>query len=852
MKNLVIVESPTKSKTIEKYLGSDFRVLATVGHFRDLSEKNGIDVDNDFALNYAVDQDKVKILKEITGAVADCDSLLLATDPDREGEAIAWHLHEYLLQKGALPASKTVRRVVFHEITQRAVEAAFQEPRKIDQNLVDAYQARRALDRLFGFEISTVLRHKLPGTRSGGRVQSPSLRLICEREEEIENFVPQEYWTVDTSLKTEKGQTLKAQLTHLNGTKLTKFSLKNKLETEAAVSLVRNGTYHVMSLKRRQVQKRPYPPFRTSTLQQAASRLLGMSARQCAGVAQELFREGLITYMRTDSISLSSDAVQSIRSAIKTNETLGPKYLPDGPRHYKNKTKNAQEAHEAIRPTNIELTPKDLPQRLDRATTRLYELIWKRTIASQMENGVDNQLAIDVSSSDETTILHSSGSTVAFDGFRKIYAEEKKDGQSDSKPDSYLPNLEEGDPLELEETTLEQHHTKPPSRYNEASLIGKLEELGIGRPSTYPEIVRRLEDRKYVSIENRQLFPQGIGRGVTILLETHFSNYVDYEFTAGLENKLDDISNGKRDYVAVLRDFYVNFNPKCDYVGNLSNREVLNSMNEHAGKRFFPLDDNGSVIEKCPKCEEGELSLKWSNKSGPFIGCTKFDETKCKYTLAFSKIDRDGLEGPRELGQNEEGKIISLRRGRYGLYIQLGEVENGQKPKTVSLPSNLSPANLGMDTALALLALPREIGAHPETGETITVTVGSKGAYIRHGERTRSLTKDDDVMTIGINRAVSLLAEPRRRQRSERKPVRVIATHPDDGKDVVIYDGQWGLYINHKSVNVSLPKSMSAEDITPEQAVSLLAEKAKSKKKGGRRTTATRKRTSRKSPKKKS
>ena len=842
MKNLVIVESPTKSKTIEKYLGPEFTVLATVGHFRDLAHKDGIDTANDFALTYAIQNGKEKVLREIVSASKRCEKPLLATDPDREGEAIAWHLYEYLTEKKAIRRDQVVQRVVFHEITKAAVNTAFDSPREIDRNLVDAYQARRALDMLFGFGLSDVLRRKLPGTESGGRVQSPSLRLVCEREEEIENFEAQEFWSVDTLLKTSENQTVNARLTHFEGQKLGKFSLPNNELANTAAQAVEKCQYNVTEVAERQIQKRPPPPFRTSTLQQAASRALSMSAKQCASVAQELFREGLITYMRTDSVNLSTDAIQSIRKFIKQSKTLGTKYLPSKPKYYSNKAKNAQEAHEAIRPTDVERVPKDLPNRLAKSAVQLYELIWKRTTASQIENGMDNQVSIDFSSTDSNIILHASGSRIAFDGYRKIYTDAKNDDEENlERTQGNIPKVGKGQTAQPISVLPEQHFTKPPGRYNEASLIQKLEELGIGRPSTYPSIISVLQDRNYVNIENRQLIPQDKGRGVTIMLESRFQIYVDYDFTADLEDKLDQIANGGLEYRSVLRDFYRPFEEMCSTTKELSNTDVLNFMNDTAGVRFFPLDDEGQIA-KCPRCKSGEVSFKWNRQRGPFIGCVNYPE--CKFTLAFSKKERDGLDGPKILGNNESGEIITLIRGPYGPYVQAGEKKQGEKAKTMGLPRSINPQDCDLSLALKLLSLPRLVGTHPETEKDIKVTIGPYGPYLSHEKEKRSLPSEEDVFTIGINRAVTILAEPKQERRGAKK-LRVLGEHSEDGLEVAVFDGRFGHYVKHKTTNASLPRSSSLETITLEEAEQLIASRnAKPKRTRKRKSTKGRKKTS--------
>ncbi|HIN92626.1 MAG TPA: type I DNA topoisomerase [Alphaproteobacteria bacterium] len=849
MKNLVVVESPTKSKTIERYLGPDFTVLATVGHFRDLDETagkkyGGVDPDNDFSLSYAVYPSSKKILSEIVRTLKGCERLILATDPDREGEAIAWHLHEYLTEKKAL-TYKTVHRVVFHEITKKAVQKAFKEPRDLDLHLVNAAQARRALDMILGFGLSEVLRHKLPGTKRAGRVQSPTLRLTCEREEEIENFVPREHWTVDADLRTQAGNDFKARLTHLDGTKLEKFSLADEAAAQRAVGLVRAQTFTVASVKHRQIQKRPSAPFRTSTLQQVASRILNMSPKHSAGVAQHLFQEGLITYMRTDSVTLSSDAISSIRAAIENSGNFGKKYLPAKPKYYTNKIKNAQEAHEAIRPTDITRTTKGLLVHLKRDAVRLYDLIWKRTMASQMENGLDDQLSIDIGSFDQKIILHAAGSTVVFDGFRKLYNEEKDNGSVQPKQEDHIPDVKSDEPLKLDAVSPAQHYTKPPARYNEASLIAKLEELGIGRPSTYPTIISTLL-KEYVTLEDKQLIPQGMGRGVVLLLESSFESYVDYAFTAELEDKLDEISNGRLAWKDVLEEFYGPFSAQCESIKNLTNTDILNAMNEWAGARFFPIDEKGE-IEKCPKCKEGKISFKWNKQRGPFIGCVNFPD--CKYTLAFSKTARDGLDGPRILGKNGNRQTISLRRGPYGHYVQQGEAEDRRKPKRIKLPDNVEPENCDLEIAIKLLSLPRLIGNHPETAEPITVTIGRYGPYINHNNDKRSLSPEDDVFTVGINRAVSLLGEPKQQRRGT-KTIRSLGAHPEDGNEVAIYEGRYGYYIKNNKTTAGLPKHFDVETITLDEAVQVLAEKASKPKKRIKKKGHTTKRKRKPRPKK--
>ena len=858
MKNVVVVESPAKAKTIEKYLGSDFKVLATYGHICDLPSKNGsVSPDDGFAMTYETDQKSKKHLNAISTAIKNSDGLVLATDPDREGEAISWHILNYFSNKKELD-NKTVQRVVFHEITQQAVRDAFKRPRDIDMDLVNAQQARRALDYLVGFTLSPVLWRKLPGSRSAGRVQSVALRLICEREQEVERFIPREYWSVEAQLTNNSEKDFTARLTVLSGKKLTKFSLENEKMAQDAAEAIRATSLSVGKIDRKQVERRPVPPFTTSTLQQEASRKLGFSARHSMQVAQELYAgidigtgsEGLITYMRTDSVNLSALAGSSIRKQIE--EQFGTNFIPDGIRYYKTNSKNAQEAHEAIRPTDISRRPQDLKKYLNQDQSRLYELIWKRTMACQMVNARIDQTGIDINSADGNLTLRATGSIIAFDGFLRAYVEGRDDSKTDDTKSPLLPDVKTGESLKTGEVSPQQHFTEPPPRFNEATLVKKLEELGIGRPSTYASIIAVLQDRDYVTLSNKRFIPEGRGRLVTAFLGSFFERYVQYDFTADLEDQLDSVANGELDWQKVLEKFWENFSASVEEISDVRVREVLDQLNTILEPYVFPPNQEGTDPRKCGKCEDGLLSLKPGKKHGPFVGCSNYPT--CKYTRQIS-VSQNGSDiasdGPVKIGETEEGITITLRNGPYGPYVQLGEAENRNKPKRVSLPGNIAPTELTLEIAIGLLTLPREIGIHPETGIVITATIGRFGPYIKHGDISCSLRKDDDVLTLGINRAVSLLAEPRQ-NRGRAKALRIVGTHPEDDKEIGIYDGKYGPYIKYKSINVGIPKNTSPEQITIDQAVTLLDEKAKSKKKTGRQKSPGRKKTSRKNLKKKS
>lgn len=845
--NLVIVESPAKAKTINKYLGSDYKVLASFGHVRDLIEKDGaVEPDRDFDMHWEVGDRAKRPLGEITKALKSAKRLYLATDPDREGEAISWHLREVLAEAKRL-GTIDVKRVVFNEITKTAVLEAMKHPRDIDSDLVEAYLARRALDFLVGFTLSPVLWRRMPGSRSAGRVQSVALRLICERETEIESFNPQEYWTVDVDLRTPAGQPFTARLTHLDSKKLDKFDIGTEEAAKRAVAAIMAGDpYKVTSIEKKRTRRNPLPPFTTSTLQQEASRKLGFGASRTMRLAQQLYEGadiggetvGLITYMRTDSVTLSQEAIAAARDLI--GKQFGPKYLPDQPRVWKTQAKNAQEAHEAIRPTDLNRRPEAVAKYLDNDQRRLYELVWRRTMASEMESAQLDQTAVDISSADRKIVLRANGSVIVFDGFLTLYREDADD-PSDAEDDSkLLPPMAEGDQTAREAVKPEQHFTQPPPRYSEASLVKRLEELGIGRPSTYASIIEVLQDRGYVRLEKRRFIPEDRGRLVTTFLEAYFRRYVEYDFTAKLEDQLDDISGGRANWKAVLREFWKAFSHAPDTARSLppvkeavkilidslgSIREVIDVVNEKLRPHFFPDKGDGKDPRQCPVCAEGQLGIKFSRTSGAFIGCSRYPE--CKYTRSLSVANGANdpgaaMEGTRTLGVDPAtGEMVSLRKGPFGLYLQLGEGAEGIKPKRVSLPRDVAPDAIDLELALKLLALPREVGKHPETGEIIYAGLGRFGPYLKHQGKYKSLESTNDLLTIGNNRAVEVLAQPNRGRRNAAAatPQKEIGPHPDDGKMITAGVGRYGPYVKHGKTYANLPKGRGIEDVTLDEAI---------------------------------
>ncbi len=775
--NLVIVESPAKAKTINKYLGGDFYVLASYGHVRDLVGKDGsVLPDEDFAMRWELSERADKNVRDIKKAVKDAKTVFLATDPDREGEAISWHIKE-ILNDGDLLKGKNLQRVTFNEITKKAVQDAFSHARGLDQDLIDAYLARRALDYLVGFNLSPILWRKLPGSKSAGRVQSVALKLICEREAEIEKFKSQEYWSLEVLLHSPSGAPFTARLTHLAGNKLDKLDITSADDAAKAAARIRSKNLVVQKIEKKQVRRNPYPPFITSSLQIDASRQLGLSASQTMRVAQNLYEDGFITYMRTDGTTLSEDAVKQARDIIKKD--YGDKYLPDAPRLYKSKAKNAQEAHEAIRPTDLSVTPGSKNAPSDDLQRKLYDLIWKRTMASQMENAVMDQVAADISDGTDDVVLRATGSTVTFDGFLTLYQEVKEEDEDDEE-NKRLPPLSEGDKTKLMDVRQNQHFTQPPPRYSEATLVKKLEELGIGRPSTYASILQVLRDRKYVVMDKKRFIPEDRGRLVTTFLQRFFTKYVDYDFTANLEEELDAIAGGHVQWKEALRQFWLDFNRIIGETKDLKISEVIDHLDEELGPHFFP---NGDEDRKCPACDTGRLSLKFG-KFGAFIGCVNYPECRFTKPLEIATPDGEGDDAaalanePKLLGADpSSGRTVSLRRGPYGPYVQIdppeltkdqiAEIEANpkkkkdlEKPKRQGVPKGVEISSIDLAAALKLLALPRDVGTHPDDGKMIQAGIGRFGPFLKHNNRFKSIPKGDDVMIIGMNRAVELLAEP--------------------------------------------------------------------------------------------
>ncbi len=753
---VVVVESPAKAKTINKYLGNDFTVLASYGHVRDLPPKDGsVDTDHDFEMKWEVASDSKKHVKAIIDALKDDNELILATDPDREGEAISWHLEEALTARKAINKDTKVSRVVFNAITKSAVTEAMKNPRQVDQPLVEAYLARRALDYLVGFNLSPVLWRKLPGAKSAGRVQSVCLRLIVEREMEIEAFKAQEYWTVKALLTTPRGQDYEARLTLLAGKKLDKFDIPNATQAELAVQAITSRDLTVKSVEAKPASRNPSAPFMTSTLQQEASRKFGFGARQTMSLAQRLYEAGHITYMRTDGIDMAPEAVTAARDAIK--DRYGANYLPDSPRMYKNKAKNAQEAHECIRPTEMDQS-QDKLKLSDADQRKLYDLIWKRTIASQMAAARMERTTVDVASRDEQVELRATGQVMLFDGFMKVYEEGRDDAVVDDD-DKRLPQIAEGEPAAKKSVTPEQHFTQPPPRYTEASLVKRMEELGIGRPSTYASIVTTIQDREYVVKDKNRLIPEDKGRLVTAFLTNYFRQYVGYDFTADLENQLDEVSAGERDYKDVLSRFWRDFSAAIAETADLRIGEVLDKIDEVLEPHNFPPREDGSNPRTCPNCGNGRLALKTARSGGAFIGCSNYPECRFTRPLTAPNGEEAGMVDGKVLG-TDQGEEISLRNGRFGPYVQRGEAsEEVPKPPRASLPKGWDATELDLEKALMLLNLPREIGKHPEDGEPVEAGIGRYGPYVKHGRVYANLADVDEVFTVGMNRAVEEIAE---------------------------------------------------------------------------------------------
>ena len=853
--NVVIVESAAKAKTINKYLGSGYKVIASFGHVRDLPAKNGsVEPDKDFEMHWDVDPKSQKIMKEIADAVKKADKLILATDPDREGEAISWHILQILEQKKALRKDTLVERVAFNAVTKQAILTALSEPRQIDGPLVSAYLARRALDYLVGFTLSPVLWRKLPGARSAGRVQSVALRLVCDREAEIEAFRTDEYWTIDAVMATGKGEEFAARLNAIDGTNLKKLDIKKGEEAHAIKAAIEKGDFRIVSVDKKGVKRNPYAPFATSTLQMDASRKLGFSAKQTMQVAQRLYEGvdiggetvGLITYMRTDGVTIVPEAISAIRGLIARE--YSQRFVAPFIREYKTKAKNAQEAHEAIRPTEVSRKPSDVAKYLEKDQARLYELIWKRAVASQMASAEVEQTTADIEvkgRDGKTYTLRATGSVIQFEGFLKVYEEGRDErlhaakGKDDVTPDEddasrRLPVLSQGDKVTDRSIEAEQHFTQPPPRFSEATLVKKMEELGIGRPSTYASTLAVLQERQYVRTDKKRLIPEDKGRLVIAFLEGFFKRYVEYDFTADLEEKLDLISDGKLAWKDVLRDFWREFTGSVDDIKDLRVGEVLEALNEILGPHIFPPREDGSDPRSCPSCKAGRLSLKISGKYGAFIGCGNYPE--CRYTRQLSDVGNGDGEAVspdgKQLGFDpDSGLAVTLRTGRFGPYLQLGEGSEEEKPKRSSLPKGVDAGSVDLEYALKLLSLPREVGLHPESGKPITAGLGRYGPFVLHDGMYANVEGIEEVFSVGLNRAVALLAEKAagnksRFQRNKPAVLKDLGEHPDGGGKIEVLSGRYGPYVKHGAVNATIPNGKDPAAISVAEAVELIAARA--------------------------
>jgi len=844
---VVVVESPAKAKTINSYLGDNYTVLASYGHVRDLPPKDGsVDPDAAFEMQWEVAHDSRKHVKAIADALKEDNALILATDPDREGEAISWHLQEALTKRKSIKKDTPVSRVVFNAITKSAVTEAMQNPRQVDMPLVEAYLARRALDYLVGFNLSPVLWRKLPGAKSAGRVQSVTLRLIVEREMEIEAFRAREYWSVKALLATPRGQEFEARLTVLAGKKLDRFDIENQTQAELAVQAISSRDLKVTSVEAKPANRNPSAPFMTSTLQQEASRKFGMGARQTMSTAQRLYEAGYITYMRTDGIDMAPEAVTAARDAIKT--LYGDKYVPASPRIYKNKAKNAQEAHECVRPTDMMTKAEDL-KTSDADQRKLYDLIWKRTLACQMEAARLERTTVDIASADDQVGLRATGQVMLFDGFLRVYEEGRDDVVVDDD-DKRLPQIDQGDAMAKRDVTPEQHFTQPPPRYTEATLVKRMEELGIGRPSTYASVVTTIQDREYVRKDKNRLIPEDKGRLVTAFLSNYFRKYVGYDFTADLEDQLDTVSAGEADYKDVLARFWRDFSAAIAETADLRITEVLEKINEVLEPHLFPPNEDGSDPRLCPNCGAGRLSMRTARSGGAFIGCSNYPE--CRYTRAFGppgEEDDSGIPPEGKLLGEDAGDKIYVFKGRFGPYAQRGEVtEDNKKPPRQSIPKDWPPEDVDLEQALKLLSLPREIGPHPEDGITVWSNIGRYGPYLKHAPSTSdrggtnaNLESIDEVFTVGMNRAVQLLAEKvasRGGRGVAAKTLRELGEHPDQGGPVNIMEGKYGPYVKWDKINATLPKESDPNEVTLEAAVILIDEKAAQKGKGRRKAPA--------------
>ncbi len=854
--NLVIVESPAKAKTINKYLGKDYTVLASYGHIRDLPSKNGsVDPEKNFEMQWEVDAFSKKYLKEITDVAKDSDKIILATDPDREGEAIAWHVKKVLEDKKLLKGKK-LERVVFNEITKNAVIKGINNPRQIENSLVNAYLARRALDYLVGFNISPILWTKLPGSKSAGRVQSVALKLITEREHEIESFKPDEYWSLNINFQDSSANVINSKINLYDGKKVERFTFKNKESINQATNLIKDKEFRIKDIINKVYKRNPLAPFTTSTLQQTSSGKYGFGASRTMQIAQRLYQGvdidgdtvGLITYMRTDGTNISNEAITDFRKFIKKN--YGNEYLPNEAKNYTGKkAKNAQEAHEAIRPTDIQKKPSDLKKYLSTDQLKLYDLIWSRALSSQMNPAEFDRSSILINSNDKSVSFNANGSIMKFDGFLKVYSLPDNDDETKN----ILPSVKIGDKVSIKEIIDEQHFTNPPPRYSEASLVKKLEELGIGRPSTYASIISVLSTRNYVELLNKRFNPTDRGKLLSAFLEKLFAKYVDYNFTANLENQLDDITSGKTDYLKVLENFWKDFYTNIGSVKEIRTREVLDMLNESLGDLVFEKDKNDKIDRDCKACDSGKLSLKNSFRGGAFIGCSNYPE--CKFTRPLSKSKASqmiNLSEPKLIGQNINGKDIFLKNGRFGPYLQyeIDQVidekikkrkskkkKENENLKNVSIPKGLDINDVDLEKAKYLCSLPKNLGKHPDLNEEITVNIGRFGPYLKCSNKSARLETVEDLFTIGLNRAITLISEakPGRISSSE---IKNLGDHPEDKKPVKVMKGQYGPYIKYKSLNATIPEDKDPNELSMEEALILIEKRKeydKLKKKGKKR-----------------
>ena len=825
--NVLIVESPSKAKSINKYLGGNFKVLASVGHVRDLAAKNdSIDTENDFKMKWETSDRGKKVIKDIADAAKNSENLYLATDPDREGEAIAWHVETMLREMPKL-SNLNIHRITFNEITKNAVLESLKKPRKVDKNLVNAYLARRALDFLVGFNLSPVLWRKLPGSKSAGRVQSVALKIITERELEIEKFNPEEYWSLKAIFNKNQDKQFEGKLIKINDNKIDKLSIKTETEASNFLEKINLSKYKIKEIQKKETKRNPYAAFTTSSMQIEASRKLGFSANQTMRTAQKLYEgteidgetTGLITYMRTDSVIMSKDAIAEVRTYVI--KKLGENYIPNEPRVYKSKAKNAQEAHECIRPTNINLDPSYLKKYLNVDEYKLYEIIWQRAVSSQMASAIIDQVSVNIENENSDIIFRSNGSSIKFPGMLAVYQESKEeDKKEDEEKDSnLLPPLNADDALNLIKAEKNQHFTMPPPRYTEASLVKKLEELGIGRPSTYASIIKVLQDREYVILDKKRFNPHDRGRVVSVFLENYFNKYVEYDFTADMENQLDEISDGKLDWKEVIQKFWDTFKKLCDDTIGKSNREIIDVLDNALGPHFFP-PMGEDKDRKCPICENGRIGLK-VGKFGGFVGCSNYPE--CKYTVQFNQIKdaKNGvLTGPKEIGiYPETGEVITIREGPYGVYMQVGEGTDEKKPKRVSIPKNFEPDEIGLNTAIQLLALPRKLGFHPDNNLTISAGIGMYGPYILHNKKYKGLEKTDNILDVGLERAIELIAKPTIRGNATLK---TYGEHPEEKKEITAHDGKYGFYVKCGKINASLLGDQAVENINLEDAIKLI------------------------------